>query len=139
MKHLFIAKKVLATVLVSGAILVAAPSFGKAHSHIEILKTSTQATVQFAGTTQDNAMLFDVKVDNPNGDTFTITVTTKDGDVLFVKDFNTKSFAKTFKLLKSEEVSSYNFKVTSSNKSLEQNFAVDATTKTIDNVVVTKL
>jgi len=41
--------------------------------------------------------------------------------------------------LKSEDISSYNFKITSSNKSLEQNFAVDATTKTVDSVVVTKL
>jgi hypothetical protein len=139
MKHSFIAKKVLAALLVSGAILVAAPSFGKASSHIEILKTSNQATMQFAGTTDDNAMLFDVKVDNPNGDTFTVTVSTKDGDVLFVRNFNDKSFAKKFKLLKSEDISSYNFKITSSNKSLEQNFAVDATTKTVDSVVVTKL
>ena len=139
MKHSFIAKKVLAALLVSGAILVAAPSFGKASSHIEILKTSNQATMQFAGTTDDNAMLFDVKVDNPNGDTFTVTVSTKDGDVLFVRNFNDKSFAKKFKLLKSEDISSYNYKITSSNKSLEQNFAVDATTKTVDSVVVTKL
>jgi uncharacterized membrane protein YkoI len=139
MKSLFIAKKVLTAVLVSGAVLVAAPSFGKAYSHVEILKSSNQATVQFAGTTEDNAMLFDVKVDNPNGDKFTVTVSSKDGDILFVKDFNDKSFAKKFKLLKSNDISSYNFKITSSNKSLEQNFAVDATTKVIDSVVVTKL
>lgn len=138
MKTSFIAKKVLAAVLVSGAVLVAAPSFGKSSSHIEKLTTSTQATLQFAGNTEE-AMFFDVKVDNPTADKFTVTVTTKDGDVLFIKDFSDKTFAKKFKLLKSDDISGYNFKITSSNKSLEQNFVVNATITTVDNVVVTKL
>jgi hypothetical protein len=132
-------KKVLAAVLVSSAILVAAPSFAKTTGNIEILSASAQASVQYAGTTADNALLFDVKLDNPTADKFTVTVTTKDGDVLFTKDFSDKSFAKKFKLLKSDDISSYTFKITSNNKNLEQTFVVDATTKTIDNVVVTKL
>jgi uncharacterized membrane protein YkoI len=84
-------------------------------------------------------MVFDVKLDNANGDKFTVTVTTKDGDVLFSKDFSDKAFAKKFKLVKSDDISSYNFKITSSNKDLEQTFVVDATTKTVDDVTVTKL
>jgi hypothetical protein len=129
----------IAAILVSGAVLVAAPSFAKVSRNIEILSTSTaKSSVQFAGTS-DDAMLFDVKLDNANGDKFTITVSTKDGDVLFSKDFSDKNFAKKFKLLKSDDISSYNFKITSANKELEQTFVVDATVKTIDNVVVTKL
>jgi hypothetical protein len=131
-------KKVLAAVLVSGAILVASPSFAKAYAHIEILTSSNQATLQFAGST-DEAIMFDVKVDNPTADKFTITVTTKDGDVLFSKDYSDKSFAKKFKLLKSIDISSYNFKITSTNKNLDQTFVVDASSKTVDTVVVTKL
>jgi len=132
-------KKVLAATLVSAAVLVAAPSFGKAKANIEILSASAQATVQYAGTTADNALLFNVSLDNPGADKFTITITTKDGDVLFAKDFSEKSFSKKFKLLKSDDISSYNFKITSANKNLEQTFAVSATEKTVDNVVVTKL
>jgi hypothetical protein len=129
----------IAAILVSGAVLVAAPSFAKVSRNIEILSTSTaKSSVQFAGTS-DDAMLFDVKLDNANGDKFTITVSTKDGDVLFSKDFSDKNFAKKFKLLKSDDISSYSFKITSANKDLEQTFVVDATVKTIDNVVVTKL
>jgi hypothetical protein len=129
----------IAAILVSGAVLFAAPSFAKTTGNIEILSTSTaKSSVQFAGTS-DDAMLFDVKLDNTNGDKFTVTITTKDGDVLFSKDFSDKSFAKKFKLVKSDDISSYNFKITSTNKDLEQTFVVDATTKTVDDVVVTKL
>jgi hypothetical protein len=126
----------IAAILVSGAVLVAAPSFAKTAGNVE---TSTaKSSVQFVGNS-DEAMIFDVKLDNPNGNTFTVTVTTKDGDILFSKDFSDKSFDKKFKLLKGDNIYSYNFKITSSNKSLEQNFAVDATTKTVDDVTVTKL
>jgi len=132
-------KKVLAAVLVFATVLVVVPSFAKASRHIEILSTTTQASVKYAGTTTDNALLFDVMLDNPSAEKFTITITTKDGDVLFTKDFSDKSFAKKFKLVKSDDISSYNFKITSGNKNLEQSFIVDASVKTVDNVVVTKL
>jgi len=132
-------KKVLAAILVVATVLVVVPSFAKASRHIEILSTTTQASVKYAGTTTDNALLFDVMLDNPSADKFTITITTKDGGVLFTKDFSDKSFAKKFKLVKSDDISSYNFKITSANKNLEQSFSVDATVKTVDNVVVTKL
>jgi len=133
------AKKVLAAVLITGTVLVAVPSFAKATRHIEILSSNSQATLKFAGTTDDNAMLFDVNLENPGADKFTITITTKDGDVLFTKEFSDKSFAKKFKLVKSDDISSYNFKISSTNKDLEQTFVVNATVKTVDNVVVTKL
>jgi hypothetical protein len=126
----------IAAILVSGAVLVAAPSFAKTAGSVET--TTAKSSVQFVGAS-DEAMVFDVKLDNANGDTFTVTVTTKEGYKLFSKDFSDKSFDKKFKLLKSDDISSYNFKITSSNKSLEQNFAVDATTKTIEDVTVTKL
>ena len=132
-------KKVLAAILVSGALLIAAPSFAKATANIEILSSKNQATLQFAGSTDDNAMLFNVELVNPNADKFTITVTTADGDVLFTREFNDKNFAKKFKLLKSEEIAGYNFTITSKNKDLEQTFSVAATKKTVDSVIVTKL
>jgi len=132
------AKKVLAVVLFSATVLVVAPSFAKTNKHISTNNTTAQASVKFAGST-DNALFFDVTLANQNADNFTITITTKDGDVLFTKDFSDKNFAKKFKLVKSDDISSYNFKITSSNKSLEQSFSVNASIATIDNVVVTKL
>ena len=133
------AKKVLAAALITATVLVAVPSFAKTTRNIEILSSNSQAAVKFAGTTDDNAMLFEVNLANPAADKFTITITTKDGDVLFTKDFSDKNFARKFKLVKSDDISSYNFKISSANKDLEQTFVVNATVKTVDNVVVTKL
>ena len=143
MKHTFIktaSKKVLTAVLLSAAVLLAAPNSGKASPrHVEILSSaSTQATVQFAGSS-DNALVFNVKVANNNGDKFTVTVTDNDGTVLYAQNFSDKNFDKKFKLLKSDDISRYNFKITSNNKELEQSFSVNASTKVVDDVVVTKL
>jgi len=132
------AKKVLAVALFSATVLVVAPSFAKTSNHIATNNATAQASVKFTGST-DNALLFDVTLANPNADKFTITITTKDGDVLFTKDFSDTNFAKKFKLVKSDDISSYSFKITSSNKSLEQSFSVNASIATVDNVVVTKL
>jgi hypothetical protein len=131
-------RTILAVSLVSAAILASASSFAKTSGRIEILSSTSQASVKYTGTT-DNALMFDVNLDNPTADKFTVTVTTKDGDVLFSKDFSDKTFSKKFKLVKSDDISSYNFTITSANKNLEQTFVVDATVKTVDNVVVTKL
>ncbi len=132
------AKKVLAVVLFSATVLVVVPSFAKTASPISTNNATAQAAVKFAGST-DNALLFDVTLANPSADKFVITITTKDGDVLFTKDYSDKNFDKKFKLVKSDDISSYNFTITSSNKSLEQTFSVNASIKTVDNVVVTKL
>jgi len=134
-----VSKKVLAVVLLSGAVLCMAPVTGKATPRtIEIISSANQATVQFAGSV-DNALYFNVKVANTNSDKFTVTVTDNDGDVLYTQTFSDKSFDKKFKLLKSDDISRYNFKITSNNKDLEQSFSVNASTKVVDDVVVTKL
>lgn len=132
-------KKVLAAVLLSGAVLLASPVTSKATPrNIEIISAASQATVQFAGSAE-NALFFNVKVANTNSDKFTVTVTDKEGDVLYTQSFNDKDFSKKFKLVKSDDISQYNFKITSANKDLEQSFTVNASTKVVDEVVVTKL
>ncbi len=131
-------KKVLAAVLFSATVLVVVPSFAKNTSLISTNNATAQASVKFTGSS-DNALYFDVTLANPNADKFIITITTKDGDVLFTKDYSDKNFDKKFKLVKSDDISSYNFTITSGNKSLEQTFSVNASIKTVDNVVVTKL
>ncbi|HVX48979.1 MAG TPA: hypothetical protein VHB48_02445 [Chitinophagaceae bacterium] len=140
MTRTLVSKKVLAAVLLSGSVLMAAPVTGNATPRtLEIISSaSSQATVQFAGAAE-NALYFNVRVANTSGDKFTITVTDKDGDVLYTQAFNDKNFDKKFKLVKSDDISSYNFRITSANKDLEQTFSVNATTKVVDDVTVTKL
>ena len=142
MKRTFIkiaSKKVLAAVVLSAAVLLAAPNVSNATPrNIEIISSANQATVQFAGSA-DNALFFNVKVANTNGDKFTITVSDNDGDVLYSQEFSEKGFDKKFKLLKSDDISRYNFKISSNNKDIEQSFSVSASTKVVDDVKITKL
>jgi len=142
MKRTFISiasKKVLAAVLLSGAVLLATPNVSNATpTNIEIISSNNQASIQFAGSF-DNSLVFDVKVANAKGDKFTITISANDGTELYTQAFNEKNFDKKFRLVKSDDISRYNFKITSANKDLEQTFSVNASTKVVDDVVITKL
>jgi hypothetical protein len=78
-------------------------------------------------------------VNNPNGDKFKLVIRDNDGIVLFNKEYTDTSFTKKIKILKDDDNSHYNISIRSSNKDLENNFAVSAVSKTIDDVIVTKL
>lgn len=104
---------------------------------IEILSEKNAANIQFVGSA-DNALFFNLKVENPTSDKFTVVVKAEDGSVLYTGDFNDKNFDKKFKLVKGEDNIRYNFSIKSSNKSLEQSFDVNTVTKSVDDVVITK-
>lgn len=132
----------MSAVLIAATIAVLTPAVSKANDNknatIEILSTENTTSVQFAGST-DNALLFDVKINNPKADKFVLTIQTQDGEVLYSQAYSDVNFSKKVKLLKGSESSSYKFTIKSSNKSLDNSFVVNAATKTIDDVVVTKL
>lgn len=131
-------KRTFFAVLVAGSLFAAPVVSNATPRNIEIISASSQASVQFAGSAE-NALFFNVKVNNVNGDKFTVTVSDKEGYVLFTQSFNDKDFNKKFKLVKSDDIAAYNFKITSANKELEQSFSVSAATKTVEDVTVTKL
>lgn len=143
MKHIFLGfsgKKFLSAAFISASVLLtslsghAATSF----SNIELL-SGDNSSVQFEGSTSD-ALLFKVHVNNDKADNFTITVKNTDGVVLFSKSYNDVAFEKQFKILKSDQDNGhYYFVVTSSNKNLEETFAVNSTTHVVDDVTVNKL
>lgn len=135
-------RKLMSAVLIAATVAVLTPAVSKANDNknatIEILSTENTTSVQFAGST-DNALLFDVKINNPKADKFVLTIQTQDGEVLYSQAYSDVNFSKKVKLLKGSESSSYKFTIKSSNKSLDNSFVVNAATKTIDDVVVTKL
>ncbi|MBG9376204.1 hypothetical protein I5907_08155 [Panacibacter sp. DH6] len=135
-------RKLMSAVLIAATIAVLTPAVSQANDNknatIEILSTENTTSVQFAGST-DNALLFDVKINNPKADKFTLFIQSADGEVLFSQVYSDVNFSKKVKLLKGSDNSSYRFTIKSSNKSLENSFVVNAATKTVDDVVVTKL
>ena len=132
--------KFLPILVLATALIGAAPLTGMAKNYhsIEILSTESASSVKYSGSTE-NALLFDVKINNPKGDKFTLMVKAADGEVLFTKEFSDTAFSKKIKLLKSDSNFSYNFSVKSANKELENSFVITANTKEVDDVTVTRL
>jgi hypothetical protein len=143
MKHIFLGfsgKKILSAAFISASVLLTSVSSHAAisSSNIELL-SGDNSSIQFAGSTSD-ALLFKMHVNNEKADKFTVTVKNSDGIVLFSKSFNDVDFEKQFKVLKSDQDNGhYYFIVTSSNKNLEETFAVNSTTRLVDDVTVNKL
>ena|SRR5690348_13380026 len=133
-------KKFIPALIIIAALLVCAPTQTKANTNqtIEIISNENTASVQFTGST-DNAYLLKVNVNNPKGDEFTLVIKDEDGQVLFTKDYSDTNFKKQIKILKTDDNNRYNISIRSSNKNLENTFSVSTVTKTVDDVVVTKL
>jgi hypothetical protein len=132
--------KFLPILVLATTLIATAPYAGMAknnHSNT-IISTENTASVKYSGSTE-NALLFDVKINNPKGDKFTLTIKAADGDVLFSQEFSDSAFNKKIKLLKGDGGTNYNFSVTSVNKELENSFVINTTTKEVDDVTVTKL
>lgn len=138
----FTSRKFMSVVLIAAAAVVLTPATSKANDNkkaaIEILSTENTTSVQFAGSTE-SALLFDVKVNNPKSDKFTLVIQSADGEVLYSQAYNDANFSKKVKLLKGGDNTSYRFTIKSANKALENSFVVDASIRTVDDVVVTKL
>lgn len=136
----FVSRKFIPTFIFSTSLLTFAPIASTANSNglIEIVSNENSASVQFSGSS-DNALLFDVKVNNSNGDTFTLLIKNEAGDILFTKEYSDKNFSKRIKLLKNDDNSRYTFNIRSTNKDLENSFGISTAVKVVDDVVVTKL
>ena len=138
----FTSRKFMSVVLIAASVAVLTPAQSKANDNkkaaIEILSTENTASVQFAGSTE-SALLFDVKISNTKADKFTLVIQAEDGEVLYSKEYTDANFTKKVKLLKGGESTSYRFTIKSANKELENHFVVNTATRTVDDVVVTKL
>src|ERR1700759_3724176 len=58
-------------------------------------------TVKYVGT-QDDVILFNVSVENPNGNKFSVIVTDNEGNQIFQEVYSDKKFDKRFRLPSSE-------------------------------------
>ena len=135
-----VSQKFIPALIFSASLFAFAPVKPIANNNhkIEIISNENTASVKFVGSTE-NALVLDLKVNNPNGDKFKLVIQDNDGVVLFTQEYTDTSFAKKIKILKDDENSRYNISIRSSNKNLENNFAVSAVSRTIDDITVTKL
>ena len=136
-----VSSKFIPALLIAAALFAFAPAQSMANSkhNIEILSVNNTTSVQFAGSAT-NALLFDVKINNATGEKFTLVIKNGEGEVLFSKDYSDMAFNKKIKILKDETNSTnFTFSIVSPNKDLQNTFEVNATTKVVDDVVITKL
>ena len=95
--------------------------------------------IQYTGSTNDGLM-FRILINNESGAKFTVTVKDDNNEILFSNSYNEKAFNKQFKLLKGEQYSSnYYITISSRSKQLEQKYVVNTSTRSVQDVVVSKL
>ena len=94
------------------------------------------ANVTYLNTYNEN-MFFQVKLDNEEGDRFSVAVKDHQGTVLFQEVYSDKKFDKRFRLPKTED-GKVVFVIKNLKDNTAQTFDVNASTRTIEEVVVVK-
>jgi len=127
-----ISRKILTAAIVTGSSAVDA-SAENISDKMEIVSSNIQSHVEFKGAS-DDAFLFDVKVENPDEDKFTIEIRDDNGKVVFSKNYSEKNLVKEIKLSNKELTAHYNFIVRTESKEPEHTFVVSITTKVAQEV-----
>ena len=99
--------------------------------------TGKNTSVKYLGT-QDDIIMFNVSVDNPNGNKFSVIVTDNEGNQLFKEVYNEKKFDKRFKLPISE-TGKLSFVVRNFKDASDDVHSFEVSSRVIEDVVVTAL
>ncbi len=110
---------------------------------------TVSAPIEYAGTgigktvinhlSSDNqSMLFEVKVENAGGENFTIVVKDDEGNTLYRNAFTEKNFTKKFRLPKAE-ATKITFQIRSSSGNMAESFEINSNTRMVEEVVVKKV
>lgn len=134
-------KKIVTAAVLATVTLIATPSVTKACAGTDSVTavSNMAAQINFLGHAGDGVW-FNVKYANPKGESFTLLVKNAEGDVLFRGTFTDTNFSKKIKILSEEnDTLTPTFIIkTADNKRIAQSFQVDATSRTIDEVIVTR-
>ena len=105
-------KKIIMALAAAASILSFVPqqSMATNKNTLEIISADNANSVQFAGT-DSNELIFNVKINNINGEKFTLVVHNEAGEIVFLKGYTDKSFDKQIKLMKNESSNVYYFSI----------------------------
>lgn len=119
--------------------IVAAPVTSKANNSVDSVGVSSKkANIQYLGT-YDNSVWFNIQYANPNAEKFEIIIKNEDNDVLYQGKFSDKNFSKKIKLIKDQDELKPTFIIRSKENQTEQAFAINTSTRVVEEIVVTKL
>lgn len=129
-----IAKRFFLGNLMAAALFVSANAATGVNSRVY---EASKAEVKYTGVDKYNQLSFNVKYNNPAGNTFSLSVLDENGETLFKSFYGDKTFEKTFKLPKSE-VSKLTFLIEDGKTSTREKFDVNIKTQVIEDVTVSK-
>jgi hypothetical protein len=95
--------------------------------------------IKYLGTT-DGKPVFQVDFDNASEESVNITIRDQDGTILYVEKFKDRRFSKKFKFDKPEfEQAKLKFTVSGNSGVRSEEFGINSSIRTVQDVVVTKL
>src|SRR3954470_15312620 len=115
-----ISRKVLTAAIVTGPAAFDA-SAENISNNMEIVSSNIHSNVEFKGVSED-AFLFDVKVENPDAEKFTLEIRDDNGKIVSSKDYSETNFVKEIKLSNEDITAHYNFVVKTENNEPEHIF-----------------
>jgi hypothetical protein len=99
--------------------------------------TDKNTIVKYVGT-QDDVILFNVSVDNPNANKFSVIVSDSEGNQLFSEVYNDRKFDKRFRLPKSE-TGKLTFVVRNFKDASDDVHSFEVSNRVVEDVVVTAI
>ena len=127
-----ISRKILTAAIVTGSSALEATA-ENISDKMEIVSSNIQSNVEFKGAS-DDAFLFEVKVENPDAEKFTLEIRDDNGKIISSKNYSETNFIKEIKLSNEEITAHYNFVVKTENNEPEHTFIVSITTKAAEKV-----
>ena len=128
-----ISRKILTAAVITGTSAVDASAEKISNNNMEIVSSNIHSHVEFKGASEE-AFLFDVKVENPDGEKFTLEIRDDNGKIISSKTYSEANFIKEIKLSNDELTAHYNFTIKTSNNEPEQTFVVSIITKSAEEV-----
>ena len=125
-----ISRKVLTAAFLTGTSVSDASAENKELDNLKIGTTNIESTIEFAGA-NENTIFFDVKVENPDGNEFTLEIQDDEANILFSKNYTHSSLVEKVKLPNEKLIAHYNFIIRSDSKEAEQSFIVSISNKII--------
>jgi len=104
------------------------------NNNFKIGTTNIESSIEFVGANA-NTIFFHVKVENPDGNKFSLEIQDDEANVLFSKNYSQENLVEKVKLPNEKLIAHYNFIIRPDNKEAEQSFVVSINNKILDEAV----
>lgn len=128
-----ISRKVLTAAVVTSPAAFESSATNNSENNLEFVSSNIHSSVEFKGT-KENTFLFQVRVENPDAETFTLEVKNDNGVTFYSKNYFDTNLVEEIKLKNKEFTAHYNFIIRTSNKEPEHTFIVTITSKAVSEV-----